>query len=164
MENTNFDKTVCVGTTLTCNRRHISVYARIKYESGRLSICGVEGTLSSGNALGSCGQISQPKIENYASGWTLEKVSKLWQVWDRWHLNDVRAGSPKQEKFLREHPVKAVYPDFHYDKASDALKEAGLNPDNGYTYGSAWLTEEVPEGVLSWLKSLPDSDKTPAWV
>jgi len=34
----------------------------------------------------------------------------------------------------------------------------------GYKYGSAWLREEVPQEVLDFLMSLPDTDKTPAWV
>jgi len=30
--------------------------------------------------------------------------------------------------------------------------------------GSAWLTEQVPDQVLEFLRSLPDTDRTPAWV
>lgn len=37
-------------------------------------------------------------------------------------------------------------------------------PTCGYKYGSAWLTEEVPQSVIDFLISLPDSVKTPAWV
>lgn len=35
---------------------------------------------------------------------------------------------------------------------------------NGFAYGSAWYYEAVPVEVLEWLQSLPDTDKTPAWV
>lgn len=34
----------------------------------------------------------------------------------------------------------------------------------GYKYGSAWLREEVPADVLSWLRALPETDVNPAWV
>lgn len=34
----------------------------------------------------------------------------------------------------------------------------------GYKYGSAWLKEEVPQEVVDFLASLPDSTITPAWV
>lgn len=37
-------------------------------------------------------------------------------------------------------------------------------PECGYKYGSAWLTREVPQDVISFLESLPESDKVPAWV
>lgn len=33
-----------------------------------------------------------------------------------------------------------------------------------YKYGTAWLHEDVPTGVLEWLQALPDTDITPAWV
>lgn len=34
----------------------------------------------------------------------------------------------------------------------------------GYKYGSAWLREEVPVDVISFLESLPDSKITPPWI
>lgn len=37
-------------------------------------------------------------------------------------------------------------------------------PECGYSYGSAWLFEEVPTEVLEYLQALPDSVATPAWV
>lgn len=33
-----------------------------------------------------------------------------------------------------------------------------------YPYGSKWLREEVPTEVVEWLKALPETDITPAWV
>lgn len=37
-------------------------------------------------------------------------------------------------------------------------------PVCGYKYGHAWKREEVPADVLEFLRSLPDTDKQPAWV
>ncbi|MHB0965299.1 MAG: hypothetical protein ACYC36_02485 [Bellilinea sp.] len=37
-------------------------------------------------------------------------------------------------------------------------------PVCGYKYGSAWKKETVPESVLTFLRGLPDTDITPAWV
>lgn len=37
-------------------------------------------------------------------------------------------------------------------------------PACGYAYGSAWLREDVPDEVLEWLKSLPETTVKPAWV
>ena len=37
-------------------------------------------------------------------------------------------------------------------------------PVCGYKYGSAWQKEEVPQEVIDWLFSLPDTKTTPAWV
>lgn len=65
--------------------------------SGRLSISGVVGPLSNGNARGSCGQIDGDIREAFeagtletAPGWTPETVARFLEVWDRWHLNDMR--------------------------------------------------------------------------
>ena len=37
-------------------------------------------------------------------------------------------------------------------------------PVCGYKYGYSWLTEEVPQDVIDWLCSLPESPVEPAWV
>jgi len=37
-------------------------------------------------------------------------------------------------------------------------------PECGYKYGTAWKSEEVPQSVIDFLFSLPDTDMRPAWV
>lgn len=127
-----------------------------------LSVSGVVGPYVSGNCAGSCGQcldvLTDPAFRP-ADG---IDAKRLHDVWNRWHLNDMRAGSPAQEAYLREHPVTATYPESHYEKVKAALAAAGLQPDNGYSYGSAWLREEVPADVLEWLHALPQSDLMPS--
>ena len=162
----DFTKVVRLGTAKTCGGRSYSVFAKIKYEDGRLSITGVEGPLPSGNCLGSCGQIimSKPKIENLALGWHRTKLSWFWAAWDKWHLNDMQAGSPAQIAELEKHTFPG-HPESHYDWACAVLMAQGLHPDaDGYTYGSKWLKVDVPADVLDFLRGLPDTDKTPAWV
>jgi hypothetical protein len=73
------------------------------------------------------------------------------QIWKRWHLNDTRAGSQKQEEFLREYPISGTKD--RYDLACSALDKAGLLIDNGYKYGSAWIHEQLPSEVISEIKS-----------
>lgn len=142
-----------------------SLFCRIEFKNGKLSITGVEGPKRDGNAFGSCGQIimSDWNITEYAPGWNPELVSEFRNIWDRWHLNDMRAGTPAQGEWLRQNPVVFKYPDSYYIKASEALSAVGLNPDNGYKYGSKLLKEEVPKTVIDFLESLPDTDITPAW-
>ena len=84
-------------------RNHPStVYCRIQHKDGRLSISGVEGPLSNGNAIGGCGQIvmsllGRPEeFVDYAEGWDAESVDRFLHVWDEWHLNDMRAGCKHQ--------------------------------------------------------------------
>ena len=157
----DFTKVVFIGTRAVYNRR-AKVFCSIKFEGGRLSITGVEGPMSSGNAIGSCGQIdvaySADDEWSFAAGWNPAVLSRFAERWSRWHLNDMRAGSPRQEEFLRKNGHGG------YDAAIASLTVAGLQPDDGYRYGSAWLNEEVPEEVLAELRNLPDSDLQPAWV
>lgn len=144
-----------------------SVFCRITFQGGSLSITGVEGPMRNGDAKGSSGQIvmSPWEVEEYAPGWNSEKEKQFREVWERWHLNDLKAGSAVQEAYLREHPIQFKYPETHYGKACSVLSEAGLNPDSdGYRYGSDWKFEEIPAEVIEWLAGLPDTDVTPTWV
>lgn len=160
------DKTIRIGTG-----PYGSTFCRIEFNDGKLSITGVEGPKRNGNARGSCGQIIMGEWEftSYAPGWNPELVARFREVWNRWHRNDMRAGSPAQRAYLEAHPITDRA--HHYEQTRDSLRAAGLNPDPGYThngkpysYGSAWLREEVPAGVIAFLESLPDTDITPAWV
>jgi len=82
------------------------------------------------------------------------KLQRMCAIWERWHLNDMVPGSPAQMEYLRANPVTAVYPESHYDKACAALAAVGLNPDaDGYKYGSAWKTEEIPDDVIAEINS-----------
>lgn len=140
-----------------------NVFCSIKFENDRLSITGVEGPRRRGDCRGGCGQIimDEWEIEEYAPGFDAEVEAEFRRVWKRWHLNDMRAGTPAQEEWLRRNPVDRLN---HYENACKALEQAGLNPDNGYRYGTKWLFEKVPDEVIAWLEGLPVSDLTPAWV
>lgn len=82
-----------------------SIFCKIEFtDDGKLSISGVEGPTSGGNCLGSCGQIDMSLREpgaldtfQPAEGWSLELVSEFLRVWDRWHLNDLKAYDSEME-------------------------------------------------------------------
>ena len=164
-----FTKVVRIGLGVYGN-----VFCNIQYKDkkghGVLSITGVEGPMRDGDAKGSCGQIIMGgwDIKAYAPGWTALLDQQFQEVWNRWHLNDMNAGSAVQEAYLRNNPIPKAdyaYPKSHYDVASKVLANVGLNPDaEGYRYGSKWKHEDVPETVLAFLLSLPDTDVQPAWV
>lgn len=142
-------------------RRNCSAYITWRLENGRFSMCA---------------EIWNPReTDTYVVGQCVEEVAayfpynakarRMVEVWKRWHLNDMRTGSPSQEAWLREHPVTFKYPDSHYEKASEALAAVGLNPDPGYThngkpykYGSAWLTEELPPEIVAEIQSWSSVD------
>jgi hypothetical protein len=136
-----------------------------------LSITGVAGPKRNGDAQGSCGQCGDYLTEGCTpetgSGWDAEMVARLGEVWARWHLNGMTAGSPAQEQFLRDHPYDRERDGSdHYGWACKVLADAGLNPDpahDGYRYGSAWLYEAVPVEVLDWLRGLPVAVRSHPW-
>jgi hypothetical protein len=150
------NKTIRVGNCIFC---------KIQFDGTKLSISGVKNPRKKGDA-DSCGQIIMNEwgIETYAPGWSKDLETQFRAVWNQWHLNDMQAGTPSQTAYLRANPVHAVYPDSHYTKTCEALTAAGLNPDNGYKYGSRWLFVEVPEDVITFLDSLPVTDIAPAWI
>ena len=82
----------------------------------------------------------------------------IYPIWKRWHLNGMNAGSPNQRKALEEH-FKGEH--HTYEEACEYLKGCGLLEDAGfiyegtpYKYGSAWLVEELPEGVKGVIRAL----------
>jgi hypothetical protein len=161
MGGTSMDKIVRLGSSKTHGGRWYSTFARIKItdKAGKgpaLSITGVEGPLSSGNALGGCGQIDMhnPGIVRLAPGWDNSTLAKFWDVWHRWHLNDMRSGCEHQRAMgwtYEEHHNRATF--------------KGENcPICGYSIGSSWLYEPLPEDVVDFLASLPETDITPAWA
>lgn len=85
-------------------------------------------------------------------------IKEMHEVWKRWHLNDMRAGSPAQEAWLRANPFPG-HPHEHYTWACEELKKAGLQPDPNfqrdgkpYSYGSAWLLETLPPDIIEKIK------------
>lgn len=143
------------------NERKAQVYCVIEYKDGRLSISGVEGPYRNGNCAGSCGQIemgySRDKLNEdmeLSNGWSLTKWFYFLKVWDRWHLNDMRAGCEHQRA------NGWTYEEHHDPKTFKG--EACLQC--GYKIGSAWLKEEVPAEIIAFLINLPASKTVPAWV
>lgn len=82
------------------------------------------------------------------------KLARMVRIWERWHLNDMKAGSPAQMAWLESHPeIKG------YDEKTAALAAAGLNPDPGYMhngkpykYGTAWLKETIPAEIIQEIR------------
>lgn len=78
---------------------------------------------------------------------------RLYQIWKRWNLNHMRAGTFVQEEILRQAKDKSIDVS-SYKKACDYLHEFNVLVDDGYKYGSAWLKEELPQHVIDYLSVL----------
>ena len=255
MNDKPFEKMVRLGWVPvdTAARRSFSAFCKIEYKSRQqdkpgmaLSITGVIGPTANGHTHGGCGQIDEAlrtaKFTSYAPGWGAVKVAKFLQIWDTWHLNDMRPYCEHQKALgwsekTREKVEVVSYTTFRYTydlgktlavcqdpetaarlgreiadcnrAAAEALgqeihkkgahcwtaeqkalmdryavidkaetKQLGWTypeehpegllcrpcPTCGYKYGSEWRYEEVPAEMLGFLRALPDTDTTPAWV
>lgn len=121
------------------------IVVEVVFDNGRLSLTGTHsqksGKPGSTYRAHSWGQIEKDLIECFGED---EKARNVYHVWKRWHLNDMRAGTPAQESFLRaQKPAPRTY-----SEILGLLYSNGLMVDNGYSYGSAWLKEEVPSEVI----------------
>lgn len=66
-------------------------FCKIEFEDGRLSISGVIGPKRNGNAKGSCGQcVDEIRNGMPDSGWNQEMLNRFCDIWNEWHLNDMR--------------------------------------------------------------------------
>lgn len=201
-----------------------------------LHITGVVGPRSNGDCytVGQCYDELRQGVAN--KDWTADKLYKLLDIWQRWHMNDMKpccehqvdwdggklcklyeykmsedtrerhdrlnesihkmlmAGdsvqlSESQRRLLgssyfvksdndtapagyEQYKVYTLHARELYPMESDT-KWGDKHPDGilakpcpvcSYKWGSSWRAERVPEEVLQWLESLPDSTRNPAWV
>lgn len=90
-----------------------SLWIEINFTDGKLSITGVHGPLGNGDCRGSCGQCIDTLREltkvPYAFDIAIgrEAAIQLAEVWERWHLNDMR---PYCEHMKRDHGWDTLKP------------------------------------------------------
>lgn len=118
--------------------------------AGAFNRLSISGTMSAGIS-GQC----VDSIRELAEEHDAAPVIAICDQWERWHLNDMKAGTRRQSEFLATVPQVS-----EYTEKSEALHRAGLNPDAGtakgksYKYGSAWLFEPLPDDLEGKLTAL----------
>jgi hypothetical protein len=145
---------------------HVFIKIELK-DGGRLSISGVEGPMSNGNCLGGCGQIdmhlrTEDRHANgweYTTGWDAEMMNRLLEVWERWHLNDMRAECVHQRaNGWREKAAEKVTL-YHWRmtrEASEAQKAAEKAAINALKDGKTF----TPTQEQSFIAALPYAQTT----
>lgn len=118
-------------------RRHkITAYVELRVNEQGKAVLSIFGEIK-GRAYGQC----LDDIKKYAVE-KRQNFDEILEVWEAWHLNDVHAGTEKQEQALKQMEID------NFDDACEFLKEKGLYIDNSYRYGSKWLYRPIPESVL----------------
>lgn len=77
----------------------------------------------------------------------------IYDLWSKYHLNDMRAGDREQEAEVRRFLNDEHY-DYDYDLVCEHLKDFNLYVHNGYRYGSSWCYEEIPQKDLNKIRTL----------
>lgn len=142
--------------------RPILVYVGAKITDGRLSVVGTsyEGRKAERNFV-SAGQciVEARKVTEPAKGFSRADLDRLVEIWDRWHLNDMRAGCEHQRRWGWDtmHRLESKVGGWDYKIKETAkvkaFKRIGRKcPACGYSYGSAWLREELPQDVVDFVE------------
>lgn len=120
-----------------------------------LSISGVAGPTSDGNAKGSSGQCLDYLITpgfKLKPGWDIEMVAKFYNVWKSYHLNDMTSYCSHQEQ--AGIVTRSKEPQTPFNCCQQC----------GYYFGSKWLGKPLADDIIQFLTNLPDTQVQPAWV
>lgn len=88
------------------------------------------------------------RINPYMQNNTMWKI--IYRLWNEHHLNDMNAGTRKQDNILRLEGLENA----QYSHKVEALRANGLLVDNGYRYGTGWIYREIPADDLAIIKSI----------
>lgn len=131
----NFGKVDAYGTGKKSNE--ITVEAQIKdgvfTASGNVWNSKHTDIISGGQNL--------DELKGYLKG--NKEFENVYNMWKKHHLNDMHAGTIKQEEALNKKfgGVNAN----KYEEQVDYLKSVGLYEDEGYKFGTGWLKRDIPE-------------------
>lgn len=100
----------------------------------------------SGDYCGGCGQV----FDDVKPANTHQK--KLIAIWNKYHLNDMHAGTEEQEQALKD--FKGDYEERCKFLAEKKLLEVKLKNGTLYKYGTGWLYNELPVQFVNELKNI----------
>lgn len=177
-----FKKLLRPGTVVVPRyRTPAAVFVEVEWDGTALALSGVVGPTPSGNAVSGGGQLRWEREERDAislyDGWDRDLLDRLFDVWERWHLNNARPGCGHQmADGWNERRIDPRKPADSYGRHFPGQKQDSWNllmwvrpdehpdglltkpcPECGYRFGTEWKTEPVPEEVLTFLAGLPDS-------
>jgi hypothetical protein len=117
-------------------------------KEGRFSMSG-----DSGNSSGQLVDSIKPRSE---------AQRELIRLWNKWHLNDMKAGTATQEEALKAFKKDETKTErsSYFEQASDYLKSIGLlvdkHPVTGepYSYGNGWLMVDLPADIIGQVETV----------
>jgi len=101
-----------------------------------------------GETRHSAGQNKEEFLEMFSGD---EDAKRLYDIWDKWHLNNIVAGTEAQMEVVKAANIGNKN---WYDNACIELARIGLYEDRGYPFGKHWLCRVLPEGLETEVKDL----------
>jgi hypothetical protein len=102
------------------------------------------------------GQCFDSLRKDYSANFTPDQMDAfdfIYRLWDEWHLNDMRAGTPDQMKALKG--FSGGYTEqCDYLEARNLLHVEREGKTKLYCYGDAWLMEQIDDVSLDKMKCL----------
>lgn len=138
-------------------RNNCQVTAEMKWEDGNFSAsANVWNNLGTDIIMG--GQCIDTLYRDYPELRNNAEFCELKDLWEKYHLNDMKAGTTEQEAAVKD--WKAQGNAYDYEKVCEYLKSIDLyevkvdGMEEPYRYGTAWLKEEVPEQDVKRIENL----------
>lgn len=81
-----------------------------------------------------------------------DKFKKIYRLWKQYHLNDMHAGTVRQEEALDAAGL-TNYAN-NYRKCCEYLESINLLVDDGYKFGTGWLKRDIPVEDVAEIEKL----------
>jgi len=153
---TIYNKKLYTGINNTGKKMYIELTINQEADTRTAQTTTLE-SITNYKTLSMCGTGGQNReetadINNYKQLFVSESdLNTITEVWQRWHLNDLKAGTERQQAFINKWTKDHKY---EYTAICEALKQAELYEDNGYKYGYSWLVDPLPENVITNIISI----------
>ena len=130
------------------NRKRVFITMELRHNEKNLPVLSICGEVR-GHMYGQC--LDSIKACKKGDKFNYNLFNKLYRLWKKYHLNDMHAGTPTQEKCLKQTKDTHKY---DYKICCDILQENNILYDNGYKYGTAWLYRNIPNSALEEIAAL----------
>lgn len=130
------------------NRKRVFITMELRHNKQHLPVLSICGEVR-GNMWGQC--LNSIKECRKGDKFNYNLFSKLYKLWKAYHLNDMHAGTERQEEYLKQTKDAHRY---DYNVCCDMLRDKGILYDNGYKYGTAWLYRNIPNSALEEIATL----------
>lgn len=123
----------CKCEVYSALQKTANAFAEINFENGKLSIHGVVGPMSNGNCRGSCGQcVDEIRKGTPTDDWTDDMLQKFCDIWDKYHLNDMRPYCEHQKQLGWDKLAKKEVTIYHFKLRSEVIRKQQSIKDDAF--------------------------------